>query len=70
MIYRYGDSFGGIDGDKILQGGVLDEPGDLDANGPMLEMFIEDRVSWVPSLADASVGQFKGMPPAPPAPAE
>ncbi|KAH8909418.1 hypothetical protein BR93DRAFT_965526 [Coniochaeta sp. PMI_546] len=65
-VYRYGDSFGGIDGDKIVQGGVLDKPVDLDANRPQLEMFVEDRIKWAPSLDKEGADQFKGMPPSPP----
>lgn len=50
-----------MDGDKVLQGGILDI-GDIDSNGPMLEMFVEARVGWVTSLEKDGVPQFHGMP--------
>jgi hypothetical protein len=61
-MYRYGDSFGGIDGDRIIQAGVLDNLADINKNKPGLEMFIEGRVDWVRSLEDEGVNQFVGMP--------
>ena len=63
-MYRYGDTFGGVNGDKIIQAGVLDNLDDLNANKPHLEMFVEARVDWVSSLADKGILQFQGMPPA------
>jgi hypothetical protein len=60
-LYRYGDSFGGIDGDKVLQGGILNLD-NINSNGPILEMFVEARVGWVPSLENDKVSQFHGMP--------
>lgn len=64
-MYRYGDTFGGIDGDRIIQAGILDDLGDINTNKPVLEMFIEARVDWVHSLETDGVNQFKGMPPPP-----
>jgi hypothetical protein len=64
-MYRYGDTFGGINGDRILQGSVLDDIGDLNATKPGLEMFIEAHVDWVHSLEPDGIAQFEGMP-APP----
>ncbi|KAI8628058.1 Mss4-like protein [Xylariaceae sp. FL1651] len=61
-LYRYGDAFGGLGGDRIIQGGVLDGSEDLDAYKPDLEMFIENRTAWVPSLELDGVKQFRGMP--------
>jgi hypothetical protein len=62
-LYRYGDAFGGIDGDRIIQAGILDNLRDLNVNKPELEMFIEARVDWVHQLEADGVNQFTGMPP-------
>ncbi|KAH8807297.1 Mss4-like protein [Xylogone sp. PMI_703] len=65
-LFRYGDAFGGIGGDRIVQAGILDDLNELSATKPILEMFTEARVDWVHSLKDEGVNQFEGMPPAPP----
>lgn len=59
---RYGDAFGGFDGDRVIQAGCLDDLGVLNANPPRLEMFRGSRVDWVKSLEAEGVPQFDGMP--------
>lgn len=59
-MYRWGDGFGGIHGKRIIQPGILDDKSDLDSLVPVLEMFIEDRVAWVPALE--GLAQHEGMP--------
>lgn len=41
-------------GKEMLQPGVLDDIGDLNSLQPELEMFVKDRVKWIPA--------FKGLP--------
>jgi hypothetical protein len=59
MIFRWGDSFGGREGKRIIQVGVLNDIADLSHLKPELEMFVADRVPWVPVL---DVAQHEGMP--------
>jgi hypothetical protein len=59
-MYRWGDSFGGVDGMRIIQAGVLDDHGVIDETNIVLEMFVEQRVEWVCQLE--GVDQFEGMP--------
>lgn len=58
-MYRWGDSFGGIDGMRIIQAGVLDDASVASETKLELEMFIENRVGWLTALQ--GVGQFQGM---------
>lgn len=60
MIYRWGDGFGGINGKRILQPGVLDDIGDLNSLQPELEMFVKDRVKWIAPLK--GLAQHEAMP--------
>lgn len=60
MIYRWGDGFGGINGKKILQPGVLDDISDLASLQPELEMFVKDRVKWIPVFK--GLAQHEAMP--------
>ena len=66
VLYRYGDSFGGLAGSRIIQAGVLNDTSVLGALRPDLEMFVKDRVPWVPAIEGAA--QYEGMPPPPPPP--
>lgn len=60
MMYRWGDGFGGINGKRILQPGVLDNIGDLDSLQPELEMFVKDRVKWITPFK--GLAQHEAMP--------
>jgi hypothetical protein len=62
-LYRQRD--GGRDPVRIIQAGVLDDIGALNATKPELEMFIEARVDWVRSMESDGPKQYKGMPPPP-----
>ncbi|KAF2111234.1 Mss4-like protein [Lophiotrema nucula] len=43
-LYRYGDSFGGVDGDRVLQAGYLDDLDEIIKNKPELDVFGTGRV--------------------------
>lgn len=60
-MYRWGDSFGGREGKRILQPGILDDKSVLDRIRPQLEMFIVDRAPWVSPFE--GLDQHEGMPP-------
>ncbi|KAJ4860691.1 glutathione-dependent formaldehyde-activating enzyme domain-containing protein [Trichoderma breve] len=60
-MYRWGDGFGGKDGMRIIQPGILDDKSALDNLRPALEMFIEDRVKWISAVE--GLAQHEGMPP-------
>lgn len=60
-MYRWGDGFGGKEGMRIIQPGILDDKGELDNLRPALEMFIEDRVKWISAVE--GLAQHEGMPP-------
>jgi hypothetical protein len=59
-MYRWGDSFGGKEGMRIIQAGVLDDESVVDDMKVGLEMFVEKRVEWLDGLE--GVEQFEGMP--------
>ncbi|KAL6901141.1 Mss4-like protein [Trichoderma evansii] len=59
-MYRWGDAFGGKEGMRIIQPGILDDKSVLDNLRPDLEMFIEDRVEWIFAIKDTA--QHEGMP--------
>jgi hypothetical protein len=59
-MYRLGESFGGIDGKRILQAGILDDPADLDDIRLDLEMFVKDRRKWIPAFE--GLAQHRAMP--------
>lgn len=60
MMYRWGEGFGGINGKRILQPGILDNNDDLDHIKPELEMFVKDRVKWIPTFQELT--QHEAMP--------
>jgi hypothetical protein len=60
MMFRLGDSFGGREGKRIIQAGILNDIGDINTLRPGLEMFVADRVAWVPAIE--GVPQHEGMP--------
>jgi hypothetical protein len=56
-LYRTGDSF---PGKIILKAGVLDDINWASEHVPKGELFISERVKWMPAVSDAD--QIKGMP--------
>ncbi|PNP54022.1 hypothetical protein THARTR1_05229 [Trichoderma harzianum] len=60
-MYRWGDGFGGKEGMRIIQAGIIDDKSALDNLRPALEMFIEDRVKWISAVE--GLAQHEGMPP-------
>lgn len=60
MMYRWGEGFGGINGKRILQPGILDDNSDLGNLKPELEMFVKDRVKWIPAFD--GLAQHDAMP--------
>jgi len=59
-MYRWGEAFGGIDGKRIIQAGIVDDPADLDDIQPDLEMFVKDRRKWIPAFE--GLAQHRAMP--------
>lgn len=59
-LYRYGDSFGGIDGMRIIKAGVLDDINVINSIKPSTELFAPERVSWVNEIDGAN--QVPAMP--------
>jgi hypothetical protein len=62
-MFRYGDTFGGKDGARVLQAGVLDVEGVLDQMPIVDELFVGSRVEFVNDVKGSR--QCNGMPPAP-----
>ena len=60
MMFRWGDSFGGREGKRIVQAGVLNDIEDLNSIKPELEMFVAERLEWIPPLE--GLAQHEGMP--------
>jgi hypothetical protein len=60
-LFRYGDSFGGPDGMRIIKAGILDDVNIINSTKPGAELFAPDRVKWVSALEGA--GQIEAMPP-------
>lgn len=58
-LFRYGDSFGGIDGMRIIKAGILDDVNVINSIKPGAELFSNDRISWVPAIDGA--GQVNNM---------
>ncbi|KAL7895536.1 Mss4-like protein [Trichoderma sp. SZMC 28014] len=59
-MYRWGDAFGGKEGMRIIQPGILDDKNIIDDFRPDLEMFTEDRVKWI--VAIDGLAQHEKMP--------
>ena len=49
-LFRTGPTFG--DGVTVLKVGVMDDPSALDDARPAVELFVGNRVAWVPELSD------------------
>ncbi|OCT53524.1 DUF636 domain protein [Cladophialophora carrionii] len=60
-LFRYGDSFGGIDGMRIIKAGILDDVNVLNQTKPGAELYAPERIKWVAALEGA--GQIDAMPP-------
>lgn len=50
-LSRYGDTFGGIDGMRIIKAGILDDVNIINATKPGAELFAPERISWVQQVA-------------------
>jgi hypothetical protein len=59
-MYRWGDGFGGKDGMRIIQPGILDDKNVIDDFLPDLEMFTGDRVKWIGAID--GLAQHEKMP--------
>lgn len=42
-----------FDGAKVVKAGVLDDAGSLDSAKPVLELFTNQRASWLPAMDGA-----------------
>jgi len=62
-LFRYGETFGGIDGMRIIKAGILDDVEIINNTKPGAELFAPERISWVTQVAGEE-GQIKAMPPA------
>ncbi|KIV95677.1 hypothetical protein PV10_03301 [Exophiala mesophila] len=58
-LFRYGDSFGGVDGMRIIKAGILDDVNVINSIKPGAELFSNERVSWVSAVEGA--GQVNNM---------
>ena len=59
-MFRWGDAFGGREGKKVIQAGVLNDVGDLGDLAPELELFVGNRVKWV--LPFSGIPKHEAMP--------
>jgi len=59
-MYRYGDTFGGKDGHRVLQAGILDHAAVLGTTALVDELFVPKRVPFVAEVV--GVRQNVGMP--------
>ena len=59
-MFRYGDSFGGINGLKIIKAGILDDVNVINNTMPTTELFAPQRIEWVKAVD--GVGDVDGMP--------
>ncbi|EXJ89350.1 hypothetical protein A1O3_02417 [Capronia epimyces CBS 606.96] len=53
-LFRYGDSFGGVDGLRIIKAGILDDVDVINHLKPGAELFTSRRIKWVASLDGAA----------------
>lgn len=61
-VFRFGDTFGGPDGMRIIKAGVLDDVEIINNTKPGAELFAGERIKWIPAAEGAQ--QLSGMPPA------
>lgn len=59
-LFRYGDSFGGPDGLRVIKAGILDDVNIINNTKPGAELFAPERISWVAAVDNA--GQLDTMP--------
>jgi hypothetical protein len=60
-LFRHGETFGGINGMRIIKAGILDDVNIINNTKPGAELFAPERVEWVAPLDGA---QLDAMPPA------
>ncbi|EXJ95331.1 hypothetical protein A1O1_00451 [Capronia coronata CBS 617.96] len=60
-LFRYGDTFGGVDGMRLIKAGILDDITVINDQKPGAEFFAPQRVEWVAAIDGA--GQVEAMPP-------
>jgi len=58
-VFRYGDSFGGKDGMRIIKAGVLDDVSVVNSAKPTGELYSDERISWIAPIGGAD--QKEGM---------
>lgn len=58
-MFRYGDSFGGKDGMRIIKAGILDDVNVVNNGKPSGELYASDRIRWVAPVEGAD--QKEGM---------
>ncbi|KIW91656.1 uncharacterized protein Z519_07624 [Cladophialophora bantiana CBS 173.52] len=61
-MWRYGDAFGGIDGMRVIQAGIVDDIDAINNHQCENEFLVPKRATWIPALD--GVRQDDGMPPA------
>ncbi|KAK5198528.1 hypothetical protein LTR92_000999 [Exophiala xenobiotica] len=59
-LFRYGDTFGGVNGMRIIKAGVLDDVNVINSSKPGAELFAPERITWVEGIEGA--GQVEAMP--------
>lgn len=52
-LFRYGDSFGGPSGMRIIKAGILDDVNIINNTKPGAELFAPERISWVEKIEGA-----------------
>ena len=52
-LYRWGDSFGGKDGMRIIKAGVMDDVDVINNTKPGAELFAPERIKWVGAIDGA-----------------
>jgi hypothetical protein len=60
VLYRHGESFGGVNGLQLVQAGVLDDIDELNNLQPQNELFTKRRLKWNPAFE--GLAQHEGMP--------
>lgn len=53
-LFRFGDSFGGRDGMRIIKAGVLDDVNVINSIKPGSELFAPERIEWVSKVEGSS----------------
>ena len=58
-LFRHGDSFGGINGMRVVKAGISDDVNIINSTKPGAELFAPERIKWVAPLDGA---QLDAMP--------